>query len=199
MANAVLSTKLSRRTMLAGGALAALHAAARSAAAAPACAPVVPASPGAAGACGPDAELLRRIAAAADLWAEYVVADAHCRRLHEALRRHKDYPAKPISEAGSWAVEALAQRTGYREADDAAVRLYERHEAALRAAFAVPARTLPGLHAKLRCALAAAKERDAGTFEESDYQWLDDAMADMDRMAAGRWAWTGRRQPRKDF
>lgn len=168
MADACSITKFSRRTMLAGGGAAISATALPSAAAPP----------------DPDAELLRRLAEADRRWADYLAADAECTRLLRVLRQHPDYPGETLStEAADWAREKVAVKTGYRAADNLCEHIYETYDAALRAAFAVPARTLSGLNLKMKTALKAAKNHDLGTFEESDYKWLDIAIADLGRIA----------------
>ena len=166
MAIATLSTGLSRRAMLAGsvaapamfpllGALAALPQ------------PVLAAA-------SADAVLFRRIAEAEDLRKQY----ARARRLRDRIRRAR------------WAREktpSLPWRGPFPSCDVETYlhypQLFHSYADAVRAAVAVPARTLAGLHAKLALAVIAARRGNARIYMYEDREWLEAALADLERLA----------------
>ena len=177
MADSTLSTRFSRRSMLAGGiAMTAVPVAVTPSAAGPA--PLDNRHP--------DADLLRRTAAAHDCLADYLRADAFCLRLHRGLRGHPDFPeGMPCGpeEGARW--DALMERTGVMAADAHCDRLYERYEAALVTAFAVPARTAAGVHGKLLLAVTAVKQAQSALLDKVDCAYLDNALIDLGRLTAG--------------
>ena len=178
MADPTLSTRVSRRSMLAGGA-------AVMAAPLPAFAALpVACFPGSGGLFS-DADLLRRIAAAHDCLAAYRRADAACAHLHRTLSGHPDFPdhrPRTPEECDRW--DALLDRAGITAADARCERLYEFYEAALAAAFALPARTLAGVHGKLRLAVTAVKQEQSGVLDPADCTYLDGTLGDLGRLAA---------------
>ena len=179
MADHTLSTTVSRRSMLAGGV-------AVMAAPVPAFATLPVAGLPESGGQRADAGLLRRIAAAHDCLAAYRRADAVCIRLHRALSNHPDFPHRmPCTEAEYRRWDALMDRTGITAADARCERLYERYEAALAAAFARPARTLAGVHGKLRLAVTAVKQEQSAVLDPADCAYLDGTLGDLGRLAAG--------------
>ena len=178
MANPTLSTAISRRSMLAGGA--AVIAAPMPVFAAP---PVAGLSK--LGDRGPDAGLLQRVAAAQDCLAAYHRADAVSICLHRALSAHPDFPdhlPRTQEEGDRW--DALLDRAGVMAADARWERLYGYYETALAAAFAVPARTLAGVHGKLRLAITAVKEAQSAVLDPADCGYLDDTLGDLSRLLA---------------
>ena len=133
-----------------------------------------------------DADLLRRLAAAHDCLAAYRRADALSLRLHRALRNHPDFPEGMTGnpeEGARW--DALMARTGVTAADARCDRLYQRYEAALATAFAVPARTVVGVHGKLRLAVTAVKQAQVGLLDTVDCAHLDGTLGDLGQLAAG--------------
>lgn len=171
MATATLITEISRRTMLAGTMVV------------PAIAlPAVAALPAMPAGAGPDAALLRWTAAAERIRAAFVRADAHCLRLHDALRLHPDYPdAMPGARGARW--DALYERMGLPEAEARCDRLYDLYNAATRAAFDLPAHALPGAHAKIRLAVGSVKQFHCGGWDGIDCEYLDLALADLNRLS----------------
>lgn len=134
----------------------------------------------------PDAGLLRRIAAAHDCLADYRRADARCLRLRRALSGHPDFPhGMPSDPAEGVRWDALMERNGIVAADARCERLYERYEAALALAFALPARTVAGVHGKLRLAVTAVKQEQSGVLDPADCAYLDATLGDLWRLAAG--------------
>ena len=87
------------------------------------------------------------------------------------------------------------ERTGIVAADVRCERFYERYEAALAAAFAVPARTVAGVHGKLRLAVTALKQEQSAVLDPADCAYLDATLGDLQRLAAG-WADAGSPPPR---
>jgi hypothetical protein len=161
---------MSRRSLVAGGA---------SLVAAPALA--MSALPAMAG--GPDAALLRRVGLADRYWQAYLRSEADFECLFEAMERHPGFPGRwPEGPAERAAYEAVAARFGIKEAEDRGGRLYDAHEAAAAAAFALPARTLAGAVAKMRLAVSAANEREFG-WDHEPCEGLDRALADLERLA----------------
>ena len=132
-----------------------------------------------------DAGLLQRTAAAHDCLAAYRRADALCLRLHEALRGHPDFPEgmRTPDEGARW--DALMERTGVMAADACCERLYERYEAALATAFAVPARTVAGVHGKLLLAVTAVKQAQSALLDKVNCAYLDSTLGDLGRLAVG--------------
>lgn len=178
MANPTLSTAVSRRSMLAGGA--AVIAAPTPVFAAWPVADLSKLSEG-----GPDADLLWRIAAARDGLAAYHRADAVSICLHRALSAHPDFPdhlPRTREEGDRW--DALLDRTGVMAADARCEWLYGYYETALATAFAVPARTLVGVHGKLRLAITAVKEAQRAVLDPADCRHLDDTLGDLARLVA---------------
>ena len=179
MADHTLSTRLSRRSMLAGG-VAVMAAPVPAFAALPVAEPLQPEGQ------RPDAVLLRRIAAAHDCLADYHRADALCLRLHRSLSGHPDFPhgmPRSLAEGERW--DALMERTGITAADTRCDRLYERYEAALAVAFAMPARTVAGVHGKLLLAVTAVKQEQSTVLDAADCTYLDSTLGDLWRLAAG--------------
>ena len=180
MAEPTLSTRVSRRTMLAGGA-------AVMAAPLPAFATLPVAGLHESDDPFPDAVLLQRIAAAHDCLAAYRRADAACAHLHRTLSGHPDFPnhrPRTPEECDRW--DALLDRAGITAADARCERLYDRYEAALAGAFALPARTLAGVHGKLRLAVTAVKQEQSSVLDPADCTYLDGTLGDLGRLAAGR-------------
>ena len=178
MADSTLSTRFSRRSMLAGG-VAMMAAPVSGVGAVPAAGPPPPDGR------HPDAGLLRRVAAAHDCLAAYRRADAVCLRLHRALRGHPDFPQGmpgDPEEGERW--DALMAQTGVMAADARCDRLYEGYEAALAAAFAVPAHSVAGVHGKLRLAVMAVKQAQVGLLDTVDCAHLDSTLGDLSRLAA---------------
>ena len=178
MADHTLNTTVSRRTMLAGG-VAVL--------AAPV--PTLAISPatghwGFDGQCL-DASLLWRIAAAHDYLAAYRRADALCTHLDQVLSGHPDFPGHmPCTQAERDEWDALLDRAGITTADAQCERLYEHYEAALAAAFSLPARTLAGVYGKLRLAVTAVKQEHSAVLDAADCTYLDNTLGDLQRLAA---------------
>ena len=188
MAKPTLITKLSRRAMLARGALAAALSAAVLPSATRAAPPRVtgrtfdgPALD------GPDGPLLQRVALAEMCWAAYDRAEAEHDRLYEAQRRHPDCPRAPFDtpEAGA-AWDGLAERHGILALEARCLHLSTLCDTATQAAFNLPAHTLAGTHAKLRLAVAALKAEYRGSVDPPDCSYLDSTLADLDRVAGGR-------------
>ena len=178
MAEPTLSTRVSRRSMLAGGA-AAMAAPVPVFAAAPVVGVPEP------GGLFSDADLLRRIAAAHECLAAYRRADATCAHLHRTLSDHPDLPDhRPHTpeECDRW--DALLDRAGITAADARCERLHELYEAALAAAFALPAHTLAGVHGKLWLAVTAVKQEQSGVLDPADCTYLDGTLGDLGRLAA---------------
>ena len=176
MADPTLSTAVSRRSMLTGGA--AVMAAPVSVFAALPVAGLSKLSDR-----GPDVRLLLRIAAAQECLAAYRRADALSIRLHRALSAHPDFPGqlpRTREEGDRW--DALLNRAGVLAADARCERLYVCYEAALAAAFAVSARTLAGVHGKLRLAITAVKQAQSAVLDPADCAYLDDTLGDLGRL-----------------
>ena len=177
MADPTLSTRVSRRSMLAGGA-------AVMTAPLPAFAALAVAGLPESGGPFPDAGLLQRIAAAHDCLAAYRRADAVCAHLHRTLSGHPDFPdhrPRTPEECDRW--DALLDLVGITAADARCERHYELYEAALAAAFALPARTLAGVHGKLRLAVTAVKQEQSSVLDPADCTYLDGALGDLGRLA----------------
>jgi hypothetical protein len=138
---------------------------------------------------GPDAELLRRIALAERRRDEFSAARLEGRRLFSAMTRHPDYPnltAATMFDAATAARRSeMAERTGHRAAMDRRNRACWAYNAAAQAVLDLPPRSLRGLYAKLRFAARAAREGDYGGYDHGDRDWLDIALADLKRLAAG--------------
>ena len=178
MAEPTLSTRVSRRSMLAGGA-------AVMAAPLPAFAALPVAGLHASGGPLPDTDLLRRIAAAHECLAAYRRADAACARLHRTLSGHPDFPDhRPRTPEECDRGDALLDQAGITAADARCEQLYELYEAALAGAFALPARTLAGVHGKLRLAVTAVKQEQSSVLDPTDCTYLDGTLGDLGRLAA---------------
>lgn len=138
---------------------------------------------------GPDGPLLARIAAAERLWATYRRAEAEQDRLYERLRRHPDCPqcSQPAAETAQEGAlrDRLAERLGIPAAEARCLRLSEDCDAATRAAFDLPARSLEGACAKLRLGLTALRAEHHGSLDPLDCGHLDGTLADLERLAAG--------------
>lgn len=182
MAKPTLITKLSRRAMLARGALAA----ALSAAVFPAATRAAPPRVTGRALDGPDGPLLQRVALAELCWAAYDRAEAEHDRLYEAQRRHPDCPRAPFDtpEAGA-AWDGLAERHGILALEARCLHLSTLCDTATQAAFALPAHTLAGTHAKLRLAVTVLKAEHRGNIDPPDCGYLDGTLADLERLAVG--------------
>lgn len=133
-----------------------------------------------------DAALRRQIAAADMSLAAYRRADAVSLRLHEEVRRDPEFPkGMPSDRADGARWDAMLERIGAPAADARCERLYERYEAALAAAFSVPARTLAGALGKFRLAVTRIKQEQSDGFDEVDCTYLDNALADLGRLTDG--------------
>lgn len=195
MADRAFITPVSRRAILAGGTVlagGAIAAPGLSAGAAgtpgslsgPLSDP--PSGPLSDGASGPDADLLRLIARAGRRWRDYEATRAAWRRGFDAMIGHPDYPDMLRLPQGTGAARAawvhLAARTGYAAAAERRDTAHARFIAAAHTAFAIPARTLRGLHAKLSLAAAVAREDcdpDSGAWD-----LLRRTLDDLERLAA---------------
>ena len=135
---------------------------------------------------GPDGALLGRIAVAELFWAAYGRAEAEQDRLYDALRRHPERPETAFDtpeDGAAW--DSLAERLGIPAIEARCERLAALCDAATRAAFDLPARTLPGARAKLRLGVAALKAEHRGNIEPLDCRYLDDVIADLERLGGG--------------
>ena len=175
MAGPTLNTSVSRRAMLAGG----------GAAVAISAIAVLPAAAGPARDFNVDpnldARLFRRIAVAERLRKEHARACRLLDRLRVALRNRPGDPDMPWMSLYARRWDA-AERTG-RRADLLRTRdLFHRYAAAVRGAVATPAHSLPGIHAKLRLAVIAARRGDARIYLYEDREWLEAVLADLKRL-----------------
>lgn len=169
MADYTLSTGISRRSMLLGSVLApslalpllAAHAA-------------LPEPTSNRPDHGADAELFRRIAVAERLRNEH----ARARRLRDRRRAAMD--------AGD-DLPPLPWRGPFRHRGPVAwldcAEAFERYATAVRAAVAVPAHTIAGVHAKLALAVIASRRGGARIYMYEDREWLEAALADLERLA----------------
>jgi hypothetical protein len=135
-----------------------------------------------------DTELWRRIGEVEDCLAAYLQADAVSKRLYQEVRRHPEFPDGMPDDPAEWdRWDALLHRIGTPAADERCERLHGRYEAALAAAFALPARTLAGACGKLRLAVTKIRrEQSAGfDFDDVDCAFLGGALADLSRLAEG--------------
>jgi hypothetical protein len=127
------------------------------------------------GGCEADAELFRRIAVAERLRSEHARARRLRDRLRAAraarlgLRRHPAPPGDPALWRHCW-------------------DSFERYADAVRAAVAVPADTVAGVHAKLALAVIASRRGGARVYMYEDREWLEIALADLGRIAESRLA-----------
>ena len=182
MATPTLSTRVSRRSMLAGGTAAFAM-------------PAVALAP-AAVAAEADAELFRRLAAAGHCWAEFLESREVSERLFEDTYHHPEF-SHPlgISKTGKAEFDALAERTGYRAAADRCTRLHDRYLETARGAFDLPARGLPGIAAKMRFGVAVARDGMTCSFADNEFEWFDLALDDFERLSGltvpARGTWTG--------
>ena len=169
MATPILSTGISRRTMLAGSiaAPAGLLPLVSALATLPASAFPVPTS-------DTDTELFRRIATAESLRNQHARARRLRDRRRAAMQAHDDLPPLP------W-------RGPFRHRDPSAwlrcAEAFECYAMAVRAAVAVPACTVAGLHAKLALATIASRRGGARVYMYEDREWLEAALADLERLA----------------
>ena len=182
MADSTLSTRYSRpamprRSVLAGGASALAGGAL---ATPPAWALSPPAGP------GRDSEILRWVAAAERYWAAFVAENAACERLHTEVGRHPDAPYPMVDSPEARALwDAVAARLGLPEADARCARLHMLYRDAARTAFDIPARALPGLHAKMHLGVTVAREHRTRDSVPVDLGFLDVVLAELRRIAAG--------------
>ena len=168
MATPTHITKLSRRAMLAGsGAVAALSVP-----------PIITSCP------NNDDELLYWIAAAERRCADFVAARELCERLYLETRRHPDCPimTKPSVENRAKFNE-IAERTGYRDAANRCGDLHDLYGETMQTAFGIPAHTLPGLRAKMKLVADVARMGDDGAYTKTQFEWLNTAMADFERLS----------------
>jgi len=167
MATSILSTGISRRTMLAGSmaAPAGLLPLVSALATLPASAFLVPTS---------DTELFRRIATAESLRNQH----ARARRLRDRRRAMMDACED---------LPPLPWRGPFQHRDPSAwlhcAEAFERYATAVRAAVAVPACTVAGVHAKLTLAAIASRRGGARVYMYEDREWLEAALADLERLA----------------
>ena len=174
MADPTLSTTVSRRTMLAGGAAAVSL-------------PAIASLPAANGPCldlpmpDPDARLFHCIAVAERLRKEHAQACRLLDRLRESLRGQPGYRELPGMGIYSKRWDA-AWRTGRRDAMLRCSDLFHRYARAVRAAVAVPAHSVRGVHAKLGLALIAARRGDARVYLYEAHDYVEAAVADLKRI-----------------
>lgn len=167
MATHTLNTKLSRRTVLTGGA---------ATAALPV--PLIMASfPN-------DDELLIWVAAAKRCWADFVVAWELRERLFRETRRHPDCPrTTKLSVAERVIYNEIAEHTGYSDAANRCGDLHDHYGETMQTAFGIPAHTLLGFQAKMKLAVDIARIGDDGAYTKTEFEWLDIAMADLERLS----------------
>ena len=185
MADVTLSTGVSRRSMLAGAAALptlSLSALPLSVLSLPALAPLPAPAASATALADPDARLFRRVAVAERLRKRR----ARLLRLRARLARSRR-PAG-LSPQGQRPGSRLLG-DGLRERRPTAERqalwdLTRRYAAAVRGALSTPARTLPGLEAKLRLAMIASRRGAARIYLYEERDWLVAALADLDRLIA---------------
>ena len=181
MAKPTLTIALSRRAILAGASAIpiATPLAAQPLVQALAALPALPGSGTEAGGDpGADAELFRRIAKAEALRNRHAGARRQRHRIREARRaRAEDSPLpRPQPRRGPIPpcdVDAYLQCSA----------LFYRYADAVRDAVALPARSLPGLHAKLRLAAIASRRGDARVYMYEDREWLEIALTDLRRLS----------------
>lgn len=168
MATPTHITKLSRRAMLAGsGAVAALSVP-----------PIMTSCP------NDDDELLYWIAVAERRWAEFVAARELRERLYQETRRHPDCPiTTKLSVEDRAKFNEIAERTGYRDAADRCGDLHDLYGETIQTAFGIPGHTLRGVQAKMKLAADVARIGDAGAYTKTEFEWLDIAMADFERLS----------------
>ena len=165
MATPTLNTRLSRRTILAGGV------------ATPALAfPVIqaitnPPDPALSSSePAADAELFRRIAVA-----------EHFRNRHARMQRLRArLPAMPDAPDD---LMPLPFRDNCAKPWLHCWESFERYATAVRDAIAVPAFTVTGIHAKLRLGAIAARQGAARVYMYEDREWLEIVIADLRRLA----------------
>lgn len=171
MANVIFPKKLSRRTMLAGGVAIV--------------APLVP--PILAGRSNDDDKLLNLVAAAEQCWVDFVAVWELREHLLREIWRDPDCPRMTkLSLADRAKFNEISERTGYRDAADCCGDLHDFYGEAMQMAFCIPAQTLPGLQAKMKLATDVARIGDSGAYTKTEFEWLDIAMADFERLVNQR-------------
>ena len=122
---------------------------------------------------GADAELFRRIVVA-ERWRN---EHARARRLRDRRRAAMDTRID---------LPPLPWRGPFRHSDPLAwlhcAKNFERYAKAVRAAVAVPAHTIAGVHAKLALATIASRRGGARVYMYEDREWLETVLADLERL-----------------
>ena len=175
MANTSLTAKFSRRSVLVGAAGGTVFATAKHAA---------PALPTGAGSLESDAVLLSRIETAKQCWEDFVVAKENSERLLRATWHHMGCAnTTRFSAADRVKFNKLAGQLGYRDAANHCERLHEQYGEAMDEAFGTPANTLRGHCAKMKFASERAQVGDTAAYLGTEFEWLDFALADLERFA----------------
>ena len=127
---------------------------------------------------GADAELFRRIATAEALRNRHARARRQRHRIREARRARAERSPLPRPQPRRGPippcdVDAYLQCSA----------LFHRYADAVRDAVALPAWSLPGLHAKLRLAAIASRRGDARVYMYEDREWLEITLTDLRRLS----------------
>ena len=164
MADPTLSTRLSRRSMLA----------------APLTANVVLPVAALSELDGPkvDAALFRRIFAAWEHLAAYRRAEAADIRPQHAVDKR---PSPTEAKSPSIGEPVQGDTAPEIAAEARCEALYESYEAALVVVFTHPARTLAGVHGKLCLAAEAIKQDQNGLLDPADCSYLDATLTELER------------------
>ncbi len=174
MANSIFNIKFSRRTMLTGTAAAALSTTS------------IPAGAtlrSVAGNTDPDAELFRRIASAKQCWADFLAAKEISDRLYRMVLYQMDCPITTgLAMASRVKFNDLCRQSGYIDAANHCEWLHELYGLAMDEVFCSPARTLRGFCEKIKFATERARVGRSAAFLGTEFEWLDFAIADLERL-----------------
>ena len=131
-----------------------------------------------------DAELFRRIATAKRRWADFVATRETSEHLYRVTCHHTGCSSTiALSVVNRVRFNKLADETGYREAANNCEQTHELYGEAMDKAFATPACTVQGLSVKMKFAAERAQVGDMAAYLGSEFEWLDIAMADLERLA----------------
>ena len=175
MTNTSPIPKYSRRTVLVGAAGVTVFTTAK---------PTVTALPTGANSFESDAELLCRIETAKRFWEGFVAAKEISERLLRVTWHHMGCAnTTRFSVTDRVKFNKLADQLSYRDAADYCERLHEQYGEAMDEAFSIPANTLRGFYAKLKFASERARAGDTAAYLGTEFEWLDFAIADLERLA----------------